>query len=119
MYSRTFEYKKNPQCPICGTEPMTYKLDPKTTFKNLYEKILRDPELKLKNPSISADDKALFLSNKQVRQQYEENYPKTIDSLFEDNSTLHITDASVLYQKSVKIKVIFEEGAVYVPPIED
>jgi len=99
---------------------LTYRLDPKTTFKLLYEKICRDPELKLKNPSVSTDDgKALFMSNKALRHLYESNFDNFIDSLFDDNSVLNITDASVLGRKAAKIKVIYEEGAIYAPPKEE
>jgi len=119
IYTRSFEYKKNPQCPVCGTECITYKLDPKTIFKNLYDKICRDPELKLQNPSISAGVKALYMSNPAIRDNYTSNFDKSIDSLFEDNTILQITDKKVLLKKSAKIKIIFEEGAIYVPPSED
>jgi len=120
IYTRTFDYKKNPQCPVCGTESFKYNLDPNTTFKNLYHKICNDPDLKLKNPSISTtENKPLFLSNEALRGSFESNFDKTIQSLFPDNTVLQITDKKVLPKKSVKVKIIFEEGAIYVPPSED
>merc|ERR1719400_96419 len=83
IYSRTFEYKKNPQCPVCGTEPMLYKLDGETSFELLYKKLCNDEVLKLKAPSVSTDaDKTLYMSGKALRALYAENMSKTIMELF-------------------------------------
>jgi len=117
IYSRTFDYKKNPQCPVCGSEPLIYKLDPGTTFKLFYAKLMNDNVLKLKGPSVSTDsDKALFMNSKALRSSYEENMGKCISDLMEDNAILRITDPKVLGKGIAKIKIIFEKGAIYVPP---
>jgi len=119
IYSRTFDYQKNPQCPVCGTEPLLYKLDASTTFKLLYTKLCNDEVLKLKGPSVSTDaDKTLFMAGKAIRAMYEENFTKTIKELFSDGTVLRITDR-VLGRGVAKIKVQFEEGAIYVPPAEE
>ena len=117
IYSRTFNYKKNPQCPLCGSEPITYKLDGDNEFDMFYKKLLNDQVLKLKNPSVSTnDDKALFLSNKMLRSSYEENFKKKLKDLFPDKTVLRITDPKVLGKGIAKIKIVFEKGAIYVPP---
>jgi len=98
---------------------LTYRINDKTTFEALVDKICRDVELKLKNPSISTDDgKALYLSNKALRDLYTDNLQKTIGALFKDHSILNVTDASVLGKRAAKIKIIFE-GAIYTIPREE
>jgi len=119
IYSRTFDYQKNPQCPVCGSEPMMYKLDGTTTFELLYTKLCNDEVLKLKGPSVSTDgDKTLFMAGKALRAMYEENFPKMIKDLFSDGTVLRVTDR-VLGKGVAKIKVVFEEGAIYVPPKDE
>lgn len=120
IYSRTWDYKKNPQCPVCGSEPIIYKLDSDTLFDLFYQKLLNDPVLKLKNPSVSTnEDKALFMSGKALRALYQENFEKKISELMDDNAILRISDPKVLGKGIAKIKVVFEKGAIYVPPKED
>ncbi|ETO35590.1 NEDD8-activating enzyme E1 catalytic subunit [Reticulomyxa filosa] len=120
VYTRTFEYKPNPQCPVCGSIPILYKLDgDKTTFATLYAKILNDATLKLKDPSISVNGKTIFMAGKTLRALYEENMPKRISSLFTNGDVLQVTDPHCLGKGAAKIKVEFEEGAIYVPPIEE
>jgi len=120
VYSRTWEYMLNPQCPVSGSEPVEYRLDSSTTFKNLYSKMLTDPTLKLKKPSVSTEGgKTLFMSGKALRAAYEENMEKTIEELFDSETQLKVTDPKVLGRGNVKIKVVFEKGTFYVPPVED
>jgi len=120
VYTRTFEYMANPQCPVCSPNRLTYKLDGnKTTLKNLCAKILNDGVLTLKNPSVSVNGKAIFIAGKNIRQLYEENLPKSISSLFQSGDILQITDPHCLGKGVVKIKVVFEEGAIYFPPKEE
>lgn len=120
VYSRTWEYSKNPQCPVCGTESIEYKLDPDTTFGNLYKKLLNDQTLKLKDPSISTESgKTLFMAAKALRASYEENMTKPISELFESETQLRVTDRKVLGRGHARIKVVFEKGAIYVPPDEE
>ena len=92
IYSRTFEYKKNPQCIVCGSDPITYKLDgKKNTFKNLYEKIIHDPKLKIKNPSIQTDEgKTLFLASKLLRKDYEPNFKLILSDMFKSETLLNV-----------------------------
>ena len=117
IYSRTFEYHKNPQCPVCGSEPLIYKLDPDTTFKLFYAKLMNDNVLKLKGPSVSTDsEKALFMNSKALRSSYEENMKLKICDMMDDGAILRITDPKVLGKGIAKIKIVFEKGAIYVPP---
>lgn len=119
VYSRTWEYKKNEQCPVCGTEPLQYKLDPKKTlFKDLYHKLLRDEFLKLKAPAVSNGNKTLFLAGK-LRKLYAENIFKPIGELIEDGDILSITDKRVLGNGAAKLKIIFEDEAYYIIPKDD
>eukprot|EP00483_Globobulimina_turgida_P011620 UN11642 len=120
IYSRTFDYAKNPQCPVCGSEPIVYKLDPDTKFDMFYKKLLNDNTLKLKKPSVStSDNKTLFMAGKALRDLYKENFEKAISELFGDDTILRISDPKVLGKGIAKIKVVFEKGAIYVPPKED
>jgi len=120
IYSRTFDYKKNPQCPVCGSEPLIYKLDPDTKFELFYQKLMNDQVLKLKNPSVSTnEDKALFMSGKALRSLYQDNFEKKISELFQSDTILRISDPKVLGKGIAKIKVVFEKGAIYVPPKEE
>lgn len=120
IYSRTFNYKKNPQCPLCGSDPILYKLDPDTTFELFYQKLLNDSSLKLKAPSVSTnEDKTLFMSGKALRKLYEENFEKKISELMSNEALLRISDPKVLGKGIAKIKVVFEKGAIYVPPKDD
>jgi len=120
VYSRTWEYGKNPQCPVCGTEAIEYRLDPDTTFETLYAKMLNDETLKLKNPSVSTEGgKTLFMSGKALRAMYEEDFKKPIRELFESETQLKVTDPKVLGRGNARIKVVFEKGAIYVPPEDD
>ena len=95
-------------------------MDPGTTFENLYAKMLNDETLKLKNPSVSTEGgKTLFMSGKALRAMYEEDFKKPISDLFDSETKLKITDPKVLGKGNAKIKVVFEQGAIYVPPAED
>eukprot|EP01083_Nonionella_stella_P030986 84924_1 len=120
IYSRTFNYQKNKQCPVCGSEPLLYKLDPNTTFELFYQKLLNDEVLKLKNPSVSTnEDKALFMSGKALRALYDDNMTKPISELMQTGVILRISDPKVLGKGIAKIKIVFEDGAVYAPPKDD
>jgi len=120
VYSRTWPYPKNPQCPVCGSEPVEYRLDPATTFDTFYKKLLNDENLKLKNPSVSTSSgTALFMAGKALRALYHENLAKAISELFESGTMLNVSDPKVLGRGNAKINVVFEEGAIYVPPVEN
>lgn len=118
VYSRTWNYQKNPTCPVCGVDPIVYKLDKKSTFESLYQKIKNDPELKLQDPSIRTAEKALFMAAKGLRKMYEADLKKEIKDVFDDGTQLLVIDP-VLGKKPAKIVVRFAEGEFYVPPSEE
>merc|ERR1712154_263628 len=98
-------------------QAIVYKLDSDTTFKLFYAKLMNDNVLKLKGPSVSTDsEKALFMNSKALRSSYEENMAKKLSDLMTDGAILRITDPKVLGKGIAKIKVVFEKGAIYVPP---
>lgn len=117
IYSRTFEFKRNPQCPVCKSHiQTTYELDPNTTFEALKHKILADANLKLKYPSIATENnKLLWMNCKLLRSEYEHNLKKPICQLFESKTVLLVADTKVLGRGVVKICIIFKVGAFYVP----
>ena len=116
IYSRTFEYEKNPQCPSCGL-PSLYEIDKTATLELLISQIKQDPNFKLKNPSISVNGKPLYMAK--MADVYKDNLLLPLSELFEDKSEIGVTDPQVIGKTNIKIRIHFKDGIFPIIKIDE
>ena len=62
------------------------------TLKELIDKLIEDPNLQLKNPSLTTEDKSLYFSSGVLEKPTRPNLEKKLSELIEDEDTINITD---------------------------
>eukprot|EP00455_Lapot_gusevi_P027811 TRINITY_DN2956_c0_g1_i1.p1 TRINITY_DN2956_c0_g1~~TRINITY_DN2956_c0_g1_i1.p1 ORF type:complete len:484 (-),score=177.56 TRINITY_DN2956_c0_g1_i1:45-1442(-) len=119
IYSRTFDYLKNPECVMCGA-PITYDIDKTSPLSSLLGKLKTDQKLKLKNPSISLNGRALFNSSKNLAHMYADNLNQTLEQLgMVSGSELVVTDLQVLGKRPIRLIINFVDGVFWEPVCDD
>ncbi|TPX16445.1 uncharacterized protein E0L32_003739 [Thyridium curvatum] len=96
IYTYTFKHEKKPDCPVCSDEKQARPLDvdPNVTLQEFLDSIAARPEAQLKNPSIRADNKTLYMrSPPSLEEQTRPNLEKTLKDLgLQDGYEVLITD---------------------------
>jgi len=106
LYTYTFEYQKKPDCPACGSTPVTISISPKKTIKDLLDVLAENPSTRFKKASIRLDGRNIFMQGPQ--QLYELTLPnleKEIHTLIQHEDYLDVTDPAL--QGAASIKIIF------------
>lgn len=61
IYTYTFNHEKKPDCPVCSDEARPLDVDPDATLQDVLDSLAVRPEAQLKQPSIRAEGKSLYM----------------------------------------------------------
>lgn len=111
MYTSTFAYEKKAQCPVCGSESITWTISSEKTLQQLIEELLAETRFQLSAPSISTGSESkkrnLYLRNPRVlEEQLRPNLEKTLQELIQHGDVLFITDPN-LPSAAIELRVEF------------
>lgn len=112
VYTNTFEFLQNPQCPVCGTESVVLKVDPNITLQDLINELIENPKFQLSSPSLTVvtnDEKKNLYLRGPLEKITKPNLEKSLSSLFNDGDTLYVTDPNLTSSIATEIIVRFEE----------
>jgi len=109
VYSYTFEYSKKDFCIVCSDEaavrPMT--MSSTITLAELIEKLQSDSTLQLKKPSITADNRSLYMQKPtSLELILRPNLEKSLHELIQSGEVLTVTDPT-LFEISLSIQINF------------
>ncbi|KAI1335623.1 NEDD8-activating enzyme E1 catalytic subunit [Xylariaceae sp. FL0016] len=93
IFTNTFKYDRKPDCPVCGTDSKPLRVDGNQTLKELLESFAVQPDLQLKNPSIRAEGKSLYMRSPQ---SIEEQTRPNLDKTLKDGLGLNVGDEIVV-----------------------
>lgn len=108
--THTFNYNQEPDCLVCGSKPLSFRLDPSTDVRGLRRKLRLDSRSKFKDPSIAGSGKVLWMAKAIMRDMYKANLSKPLSELIKDGEQLTVTDRT-LGKKTVSLRVFFEAGS--------
>jgi ubiquitin-activating enzyme E1 C len=94
IYTYTFNHEKKPDCPVCSDNARPLDVDPKATLQDLLDSLAVNPEAQLKQPSIRAEGKSLYMRMPPgLEKATSPNLPKTLLELgLEDGQHVVVTD---------------------------
>jgi len=110
LYTHTFSYERNPQCMVCGGANCVLTVPPTTTLQQVIEKLARNPQYQLNQPSISSKSSIVFIQNPEpLRKQHEYKLELSLqqlvtDGVFEEMEELTVTDPTLPSMLSMRIK---------------
>jgi ubiquitin-activating enzyme E1 C len=92
IYSHTFVYEKKEDCPVCCSTIRKMTVSPTMSLNELLQ-ALRDGDLRLKNPSVTAGGKTLYMQRPPALEiATRPNLDKSLSSLIASGDELTITD---------------------------
>lgn len=106
VYTFTFEHEKKDDCPVCGNLPMELNVDPEQTLEELIESFAARPESQLKKPSLSTEEKSLYLAAPaSLEEQTRPNLKRKLKDLLSDGDQIAVSDPA--YTISFRYNVHF------------
>jgi ubiquitin-activating enzyme E1 C len=109
VYSHTFVYEKKEDCPVCSSAVRKMTVSPKITLNELLQS-LRDGDLRLKSPSVTAasSGKTLYMQKPPALEKMTRpNLDKALNGLIQNGEELTITDP-MFSDTSVGMSIYFE-----------
>jgi len=107
IYSHTFVYAQKEDCPVCTSIVRKITVGQKTTLNELIQ-MLRDGDLRLKNPSITSDSTTLYMQKPPpLEKATRPNLDKALSSLISDGEELAVTD-SIFHNSTINVKIFFD-----------
>ena len=108
IYTYTFKHEKKEDCPVCGNSARNLDVDPEWTLEELIEALAVRPEAQLKNPSIRAEGKSLYMrSPESLEVATRPNLVKKLKDLISDGQEIGVTDPAFV-KVSFRFKVQFK-----------
>lgn len=111
VYTNTFEYAVNPECPVCCNVPVTIDVDPEHSLEDFMEALKKNPRFQLSAPSLSAGTgsglKNLFLQGKVGYAATKDNLPKKMSTLVSNGDSITVTDPALAAGVSLSLIVRF------------
>jgi ubiquitin-activating enzyme E1 C len=94
IYTHTFEYGRRADCLVCSGDKMKMmEIQRDYTLMNLIDALMEDPELQLRQPSITSATKTLYMQKPPaLEQSTRSNLAKTLSELVEPDEVLSVTD---------------------------
>eukprot|EP00957_Ditylum_brightwellii_P167586 12757938-Ditylum_brightwellii.AAC.1 len=94
-------------CPVCTSIVRKITVGQKTTLNELIQ-MLRDGDLRLKNPSITSDSTTLYMQKPPpLEKATRPNLDKALSSLISDGEELAVTD-SIFHNSTINVKIFFD-----------
>ncbi|KAF2070810.1 hypothetical protein CYY_007878 [Polysphondylium violaceum] len=108
VYTFTFEYESKEGCAVCGTNIVTYPVDPSTTLTTFLENITTDSRFQFKKPSLRCNGKNLYMQGL-LHASTVPNLPKTLPELsVQDEDEITITDPSLPGSLAVRMRIKYK-----------
>lgn len=96
IYTYTFKHEKKDDCPACGHIARNLVVDPNQTLQELIDNLAVKPDLQLKKPSISTDQKTLyFQAPEDLEFKTRHNLVKRLGELVDDGDEIGVSDPSL------------------------
>ena len=115
VYTNTFEYGVNPECPVCASVPLTVDVDPSETLQDFIDRIRQDNRFQLTLPSMSVGTgdsfKNLILQGKVGLAATQQNLSKAMGELVSDGVDITVTDPVLAAGVSLQLIVRFPSHA--------
>lgn len=113
VYTNTFEYEVNPECPICASVPLNVDVDPNETLQEFIDRIKGDSRFQLTNPSMSVGTgdsfRNLILQGKVGLAATQQNLEKPMRDLVADGIDITVTDPVLAAGVSLQLIVNFPQ----------
>jgi ubiquitin-activating enzyme E1 C len=110
LYVFTFEYERKPDCLVCSHTPRRLVISRSDTVAEVLAKIVADPSLQLKTPSLRSEAKTIYMRQPaSVEVQTRPNLEKPIVEFCSAGSVLNVTDPSLPYPPFHMLMLSFEE----------
>ncbi|KAF4124163.1 ubiquitin-activating enzyme E1 C [Geosmithia morbida] len=94
IYTYTFNHEKKSDCPVCSDQARPLDVDPSSTLQELLDSLAVRPEAQLKQPTIRAENKSLYMRTPPgLEKATRPNLSKTLLELgLEDGQHVVVTD---------------------------
>lgn len=111
VYTNTFQYEVNPECPVCSAVALTVDVDPNETLQDFIERIKSDNRFQLTLPSMSVGTgdsfRNLILQGKVGLAATKQNLEKIMSELIEDGVSITVTDPVLAAGVSLQLTARF------------
>lgn len=111
VYTNTFEYSVNPECPVCSAVALNIDVDPSETLQDFIERVRADNRFQLTLPSMSVGTgdsfRNLILQGKVGLAATQHNLEKKMSELVQDGVDITITDPVLASGVSLQLIVKF------------
>lgn len=109
IYTHTFAHEKKDDCPVCGDVARDIDVNPDWTLQELLDSLSDRPEAQLKNPSIRAQGKTLYMrSPASLEEATRHNLVERLKDLgLENGNEVSVTDpafAAVTFTFNLRFK---------------
>ena len=106
LYVYSFEYERKEDCLVCSQKPQPFSIGASDTVGEVLEKITADPRLQLKQPSVRAGDKTVYMRQPaSVEVATRPNLEKPASEFFGQGSTLAVTDPTLPHPPYVMLSI--------------
>ncbi|QSL64183.1 hypothetical protein MERGE_000338 [Pneumocystis wakefieldiae] len=107
VYTYTFQFQKKPNCQVCGYLAIVYEVNPKITLNEFIEKLIENPNTRVKRPSLKTASKNLYLqAPPQLEKATRPNLNKSLEELIHDDEEVSITDPNIPFSLKLKLKYV-------------
>lgn len=112
VYTNTFEYAINSQCPVCKSVPISIDVDKNFTLQEFVESLKKDSRFQLTSPSLSVGTESSFrnliLQGAVGMRATASNLSKTLGELLEPEQVITVTDPALAYGVNLFLIVSFK-----------
>ncbi|GAM25530.1 hypothetical protein SAMD00019534_087050 [Acytostelium subglobosum LB1] len=109
VYTHTFEYEMKEGCAVCGTNIVTYAVEPKTTLSTLLEMLANDSQFQFKKPNLRSNGRNLYMQGI-LHESTVPNLEKTLEELgVGEGDEVTITDPSLPGSIAVRMRVNYKQ----------
>ena len=109
LYVYSFEYERKEDCLVCSQKPQPFTICAADTVGQVLEKIVADPRLQLKQPSVRANDKSIYMRQPaSIERSTRPNLDKPASEFFGEGSILSVTDPTLPFPPYVILAINVE-----------
>ena len=107
IYTHTFQYEQKPDCPVCGNVAKVVHVSRSATLGQFLESLGERAEAQLKQPSLTADGKSLYMRfPASLEEHTRPNLEKKLSDLIESGEEVGASDPA--FTIAFKFQIIFD-----------
>ncbi|KAJ3077155.1 hypothetical protein HDU98_007540 [Podochytrium sp. JEL0797] len=107
LYTHTFSLEKKPDCPVCGSEPITFTVPRSWTVQDLIDELMVRPGMQIKKPSLRGVERSLYMqAPRALEEATRGNLGRKVVELVGEGETVVVTDVGLPI--SLQLVVRFE-----------